>query len=623
MKHFISRRNFLKAAGVTAAASAMAAAVPQASAGFLTGKDAAVTILYTNDVHTYIDNKSPKLTYAAIAAMKQGYVDEGKPVLLVDAGDHIQGTAYGSMDDGATIIELMNEAGYDIATLGNHEFDYGVDRLMELAAGAEFPYLSCNFTGLAAGEPVFQPYALLDYGDTTVGYVGICTPESLTKTDPTYFRDEAGEAVYGFRQGGDGQELYDCVQAAVDQARAEGADYVVAVGHLGNEGISAQWSSQAVIAHTTGIDVSLDGHSHEQYERTLPNREGKDVVLAQTGTGLTAIGQVILDPVTGEIQAELVAGYAGRDPEMEEEIAAVQAQYEEQLSQVVGSTDVALVTTDPATGEYWVRSRETNLGDFCADAYRAVMGADIAFVNGGGIRAELAPGEVTYGDILDLHPYGNALCLVEATGQQILDALEMGARKYPQTSGGFLQVSGLTYTIDAAVPSSVVVDENGAFQSVDGPRRVTGVKVGGQPLELDRVYTLASHNYMLKSGGDGYTMFQGCTLLKDETVLDNQALIRYLGQILEGDLSAYSAPGGQGRIQIAETAEETGGAPAEPEEPAAGARIYVVQPGDCLWTIARQELGGGLRWVEIYDANRDQIQDPDRIQAGMELELPA
>ena len=506
---------------------------------------------------------------------------------------------------------------------GNHEFDYGVDRLMELAAGAEFPYLSCNFTGLAAGEPVFQPYALLDYGDTTVGYVGICTPESLTKTDPTYFRDEAGEAVYGFRQGGDGQELYDCVQAAVDQARAGGADYVVAVGHLGNEGISAQWSSQAVIAHTTGIDVFLDGHSHEQYERTLPNREGKDVVLAQTGTGLTAIGQVILDPVTGEIQAELVAGYAGRDPEMEEEIAAVQAQYEEQLSQVVGSTDVALVTTDPATGEYWVRSRETNLGDFCADAYRAVMGADIAFVNGGGIRAELAPGEVTYGDILDLHPYGNALCLVEATGQQILDALEMGARKYPQTSGGFLQVSGLTYTIDAAVPSSVVVDENGAFQSVDGPRRVTGVKVGGQPLELDRVYTLASHNYMLKSGGDGYTMFQGCTLLKDETVLDNQALIRYLGQILEGDLSAYSAPGGQGRIQIAETAEETGGAPAEPEEPAAGARIYVVQPGDCLWTIAWQELGGGLRWVEIYDANRDQIQDPDRIQAGMELELPA
>ena len=176
------------------------------------------------------------------------------------------------------------------------------------------------------------------------------------------------------------------------------------------------------------------------------------MVLAQTGTGLTAIGQVILDPVTGEIQAELVAGYAGRDPEMEEEIAAVQAQYEEQLSQVVGSTDVALVTTDPATGEYWVRSRETNLGDFCADAYRAVMGADIAFVNGGGIRAELAPGEVTYGDILDLHPYGNALCLVEATGQQILDALEMGARKYPQTSGGFLQVSGLTYTIDAAGP---------------------------------------------------------------------------------------------------------------------------------------------------------------------------
>ena len=305
-----------------------------------------IVILHTNDVHCAMDDA---IGYAGLAAYAGALEEQygADRVTLVDAGDAIQGQAVGTLSQGEYIISLMNAAGYDLAVPGNHEFDYGVDRLMELAAGAEFPYLSCNFTGLAAGEPVFQPYALLDYGDTTVGYVGICTPESLTKTDPTYFRDEAGEAVYGFRQGGDGQELYDCVQAAVDQARAGGADYVVAVGHLGNEGISAQWSSQAVIAHTTGIDVFLDGHSHEQYERTLPNREGKDVVLAQTGTGLTAIGQVILDPVTGEIQAELVAGYAGRDPEMEEEIAAVQAQYEEQLSQVVGSTDVALVTTRP------------------------------------------------------------------------------------------------------------------------------------------------------------------------------------------------------------------------------------------------------------------------------------
>ena len=159
MKHFISRRNFLKAAGVTAAASAMAAAVPQASAGFLTGKDAAVTILYTNDVHTYIDNKSPKLTYAAIAAMKQGYVDEGKPVLLVDAGDHIQGTAYGSMDDGATIIELMNEAGYDIATLGNHEFDYGMARAKAIIKEADFPYVSCNWVYLDGSVHEGRPLA--------------------------------------------------------------------------------------------------------------------------------------------------------------------------------------------------------------------------------------------------------------------------------------------------------------------------------------------------------------------------------------------------------------------------------------------------------------------------------
>ena len=219
MKHFISRRNFLKAAGVTAAASAMAAAVPQASAGWLTGKDAAVTILYTNDVHTYIDNKSPKLTYAAIAALKQGYVDEGKPVLLVDAGDHIQGTAYGSMDDGATIIELMNEAGYDVATLGNHEFDYGMARAKAVIKEADFPYVSCNWVDLRTGLRVLPAVKLFPAGGKWIAFVGITTPESFTKSTPAYFMNaKQTKYIYDILGGDDGKKLYDAVQKGIDKA---------------------------------------------------------------------------------------------------------------------------------------------------------------------------------------------------------------------------------------------------------------------------------------------------------------------------------------------------------------------------------------------------------------------
>ena len=267
MKHFISRRNFLKAVGVTAAASAMAAAVPQASAGFLTGKDAAVTILYTNDVHTYIDNKSPKLTYAAIAAMKQGYVDEGKPVLLVDAGDHIQGTAYGSMDDGATIIELMNEAGYDIATLGNHEFDYGMARAKAIIKEADFPYVSCNWVDLRTGLRVLPAVKLFPAGGKWIAFVGITTPESFTKSTPAYFMNaKQTKYIYDILGGDDGRKLYDAVQKGIDKAKTLGADIIIGLGHLGVDPSSSPWTSEDVIANTTGFDAFIDGHSHTVME---------------------------------------------------------------------------------------------------------------------------------------------------------------------------------------------------------------------------------------------------------------------------------------------------------------------------------------------------------------------
>lgn len=518
------------------------------------GADTApIVILHTNDVHCGIEDSIGYAGLAAYRAEMEAQYGAGR-VTLVDAGDAIQGGAMGTLSDGALLIDLMNQAGYDFAVPGNHEFDYGADHFIDLAKNrAAFPYLSCNFRYLETNTNVLETYQIVDYGGVQVAYIGISTPESMTKTAPTHFQDENGNYVYGFCQGENGQLLYSAVQAAVDAVEAQGADYVVAIGHLGNLGITPAYTSEAVISHTTGIDVFIDGHSHESYERTVADAAGEAVHLAQTGTKLNAIGKVVIDPATGEITSSLVTDYTEKDPATTEYIQTLQADFSSVLDQVVATSDVTLTTMDPATGLRRIRSGETNLGDLVADAYRVVMGADIGMVNGGGIRADIQAGEITYEDIINVHPYGNEMCLAEATGQEILDALELGAMNAPYEDGGFQHVSGLTYTIDLSVPSSVVLDEQGCFAGVTGPYRVTNVLVNGVPLDRNATYTVASHNYMIKEGGSGFTMFMDNPLLQDCTMLDNQLLIQYITENLGGRIgSEYADPYGSGRIQILE-----------------------------------------------------------------------
>ena len=627
MKHFISRRNFLKAAGVTAAASAMAAAVPQASAGFLTGKDAAVTILYTNDVHTYIDNKSPKLTYAAIAAMKQGYVDEGKPVLLVDAGDHIQGTAYGSMDNGATIIELMNEAGYDIATLGNHEFDYGMARAKAIIKEADFPYVSCNWVDLRTGLRVLPAVKLFPAGGKWIAFVGITTPESFTKSTPAYFMNaKQTKYIYDILGGDDGRKLYDAVQKAIDKAKTLGADIIIGLGHLGVDPSSSPWTSEEVIANTTGFDAFIDGHSHSTFSETIKDKSGKEVVFEQTGTKLANVGKIIIK-ADGTITHENVdLNTVDADAEAAAYIQTITDKFDALQKQVVAKTSVEL-TINGADGKRAVRNAETNLGDLCADAYRILLGADIAFVNGGGVRDNIKVGDITYGDIIKVHPFGNEACLVEVTGQQIKDALELGSAAYPGESGGFLQVSGLTYTINADIPSSVVKNDKSEFVKVDGAYRVSDIMVGGQPLDVNKTYTLASHNYMLKQGGDGYAMFgtDNVKLLKDGVMIDNQVLINYIVNNLGGVVGEqYAAP--QGRITIKTAASDV---PTNESDKVIAGRdttvtegdTYTVVAGDCLWNIAYKLYGTGTLYTKLAEANK--LADPYIIYIGQILTVPA
>lgn len=531
-----------------------------------------IVVLYTNDVHCGVDAGSPEesMGYANLAALKKELEAENAYVTLVDAGDAIQGEAIGALSDGGYLVDIMNFIGYDLATFGNHEFDYGMDTALSLLTQADARYIACNFMDLTAGERVTEGYAIVTYGELDVAYVGISTPESVTKSAPTHFQDAEGNYIYGFCAGNDGQDLYDAVQAAIDEAEAAGADVVIAVGHLGVDPASSPWTSYDVIANTTGLDAFIDGHSHSVIEgETVLDQAGREVLLTSTGTKLANIGKMTITP-DGRITTELVSGYTQVDAETDAFVKGIQAQFEEKLSQTVGTSEVELVINDPVTGERIIRSQETNLGDFCADAYRTVMDADIAMINGGGIRQTLTAGKVTYGDLIAIHPYGNMLCVVEATGQEILDALELGAMAAPGESGGFFQVSGMKYTVDISVESSVTLDEYGAPISIGETRRVTDVQILQEdgsyaPIDPEATYTLASHNYMLKQGGDGVNFFMDNTIVQDETVIDNEALITYIQDHLGGVIGQeYADPYGQGRITVtdgvsdAEQTPETG-----------------------------------------------------------------
>ena len=517
-----------------------------------------VVILYTNDVHCGIDDA---IGYAGLAAYEKALEKAGYVVAMADCGDAVQGAAIGTLSKGGFIVDIMNEVGYDVATIGNHEFDYGMDRFYELAEAAEFPYVSANFTNLD-GETVLPPYVVLELGGFRIAFVGASTPETFTKSTPVYFQDDEGNFIYSFCEGNDGADLYAAIQKAVDDAHAEGVDLVVVLSHLGTEESSSPWTSTEMIANTTGIDVVLDGHSHSVWEGELEqNKDGEDVLMSSTGTKLNAVGTLTILPTEDgvELSTALHTESLFQDDDTIAFIDDIKAQLGETLSTIVAHTDVDLTTVDPVEvngdGSHVriVRSQETNLGDLCADAYRVISGADIGFVNGGGVRATIPAGDITYEQIISVHPFGNMMCVVEASGQEILDALEMSVRNLPDENGGFLHVSGLTFEINMAVESSVVIDDKGMFVEVTGDRRVQNVLVDGAPIDPEATYTLASHNYMLKSSGDGYCMFADNVLLQDEVMIDNQVLINYITESLGGVVGEdYADPYGQGRITIIE-----------------------------------------------------------------------
>lgn len=501
-----------------------------ASPAFAAG-EGDVTILYTNDVHA---NFTKKITYSMVA----GYRDSLENVLLLDAGDHIQNTVYGTINTANVVIDIMNAAGYNAATLGNHDFGN-----MAVLENAKFDYLACNV--FRNGEPFADAYKVYKVGGKKVAVVGIATPETIAKSTPTNFMDEAGNIIFTFGEGEDGAVLYSLVQNAINAAAKE-ADYVIALGHLGSDESAAPYSSLDVIQNTTGLVAFIDGHSHtEMGGQEVADKEGKTVVLTQTGCNFATLGQMTI-AADGTVTTKLLKNTDLPEVEPNAETKKVEdnfaAETEALQSMVVGATEVTL-SINGTDGVRIVRKQDSALANFCTDAFYHMYDGteytvDMAFQVGGNIRATVNEGEITYKEMKTLYPWNNGVCLVRITGQQVLDALEWGAKSVnaegTAEDGGFLNVAGLKYTVNVAIPSTVQKSENNIW--IGGPTgeyRVVDVQVldreSGEykPLDLNAKYNLAGVNYTLMQMGDGFNMFNG-EYIRNNTTVDYLTLVQYL-----------------------------------------------------------------------------------------------
>ena len=556
-----------------------------------------IVILYTNDVHSYIDGG---LSYDVIAAIKKDLQSKYKYVFLADAGDHIQGTAYGAMDKGESVIKLMNSAAYDVATLGNHEFDYNMQGCMNAIEWAEFAYVSCNFyreSNGVRGENVLPDHVIFDCGAEKVAFVGITTPETFSKSTPTYFQDGNGNFIYGISGGEDGSELRADVQKSVDSAKAAGATKIIALGHLGVDPSSTPWTSEETIAGVSGLDAFIDGHSHTIIEyREVPDKNGNKVVLTQTGEYFNRIGMMLIDSETGVITTDFIEYdaennvltselYGGTtvifDSKVKELKDSWMLSIDEQLGKTIGHAAVVLDNYD-TEGNRMVRGEETNTGDFAADALYFLfddmgLDVDIAIMNGGGVRNQALTGDITYKTCKDIHPFGNVACLQTVTGQQILDMLEWGSRQAGAAEdGSFLQVAGVSYKINSSVPNTTVSDDLDIW--VKGPveYRVFDVKVynkdtnSWESLDLSAEYNLAGYNYTLRDLGGGFAMLNGAVNVLDYVMEDYMVLANYIEAFESGVIEAKNSPllekypdfridygtvNGGGRIAVVESVE--------------------------------------------------------------------
>ena len=518
-----------------------------------------LTLLVTSDIHAGVEDN---WTLAGVYEKRKEYEAKGDYTLLIDNGDLLQGNLLSSTTKGADLMDIANVAGYDIMTFGNHDFDYGMEQFMDNASKLKNPYISCNFN--KDGKFIFNPYVIKEFDGVKFAFIGINTPDTLTTSKPKYFQDSNGNFIYNFLQGNNGETLYAKVQETINSAKAEGADYIIAVAHIGEKETSGPYKYTDIISNTYGFDVFLDGHSHDTDQVNMKDKNGNTVFRMGVGTKLSCIGIVTFTPA-GTIEHELLTykqPAEGTEPIKYNNIVSELIDQKNQVignkvSEIIGTTDFPLYIYDPeakdGTGKpiRIIRRMETNLGDLVADAYKTKTGADCAYINGGGIRENIESGDITISNIVSVQPFGNLLCLIEVTGQQILDALEWGCHVTPKESGGFPQVSGITFDLDTSIADPCKADVNGMCIGIEGERRVKNLKINGEPVDPMKKYKLSTISYTALNNGDGYTAFNGCTILEEGSAEDYTVIVDYIKNDLGGKIpDKYKDPYGEGRINI-------------------------------------------------------------------------
>lgn len=489
-----------------------------------------VVILYENDVHCAVEG------YSKLAAMKNELSETYTNVGVVSVGDFVQGGTLGAVSKGEYIVNLMNKVGYDAIALGNHEFDYQLPRLNELNAMSNTKFISCNFQKIGEDKTYFEPYTIVSYGNVDVAYIAITTPETINSSSPAQFKNDKGELIYTFNES----KLYDIVQTNINAAETAGADYVIALSHIGYDESGNLADITDVIENTDGFDVVLDAHSHSVIEeKVIKDKSGDDVLLTSTGTKFEYIGKLTIKNGAFDTELVEVESYTKTDPVVDAYITEINENYAQLGNRKIGESKVEFITHDK-DGNRLVRNAETNLGNFCSDALRVMTGADMSFVNGGGLRAPMEAGEVTFNDIFSVFPFNNQIVTAEISGQILIDFLEMAVMNYPEEDGSFPHMSGVTFSVNKSIPTSVKVDENGFFEKVDGAYRVYNVKVldktSGEYKALDPngKYVIAGFNYFLLDFGGGMTMFKDAKILDAEGTLDVELLENYIVEHLGG-----------------------------------------------------------------------------------------
>lgn len=501
-----------------------------------------IVILYENDVHCAVDG------YPVLVAVRKECQSATDYVSTVSCGDFASGGLIGAISKGEQIVRIMNHVGYDAVVLGNHEFDYGVPQMFNITDSLDAPVLCSNLKNVQTEEFPYQAYHIVSYGDVDIAYIGFTTTTSGTVKS---LSDEQGNPLYSLMR----EDFYTNAQYFIDEAREDGADYIIALAHLGDSQADGMHpSSTSLIANTTGLDAVIDGHDHHVIEEQFVNdKEGNPVLLTSSGSNFQYVGKLTID-TNGGINSALV-NTDGTTPDNETAlfVNSVKEEAEGLGNFVIGHSEVDLMIYDE-NGKRIVRKQETNIGDFCADAFRAFTGADIAMVNGGGIRTNIEKGEILFNDLYNVMPFGDMIATGTLTGEQLLDVLEYAVSYLPKEAGVFMQVSGLRFKINPDIPSPAVMDpETELFSHIeDGERRVSDIEIldkeSGEyrEVELSRRYTMATLDYLiLELGGSG--IFKGVEPDPTYWGAEIEILRSYIENNLNGIIgSEYSEP--QGRI---------------------------------------------------------------------------